>query len=160
MYSSSTSRIFFPLSTIPATRWIDLGLAGRGLRGKRSGLPLAAARHAPRSGHASQRGTRGVQTSAPSSMRAWLCSPEFRAGTSGRASARTFASVAGTLGSSRRPWSRHRTRTTFPSTTGSGTPKEIDATAAAVYAPTPGRSRQPSSVRGNVPHAAIARAAR
>ena len=54
-------------------------------RGNASGVPLAAARQSVRSGHAPQRGARGVQTSAPSSMRAWLKSPGFRAGTSGRA---------------------------------------------------------------------------
>src|SRR5450759_703165 len=104
-------------------------------------------------------GARGVHTRAPSSITAWLWSPGFRAGMSGLASARTFASVAGAFESRRRPWRRQRTRTTLPSTTGSGIWKQIDPTAAAVYAPMPGRALRPSSVRGNAPASAMALAA-
>ena len=99
---SSTSKnllLFPPFRRCPRRDGSSSGGGARGARGNASGVPLAAARQSARSGHAPQRGARGVQTRAPSSMRAWLWSPGFRAGTSGRASARTRASVAGAFGS-------------------------------------------------------------
>jgi hypothetical protein len=44
-------------------------------RGKDSALPCAAATHPRASGQTGQRGVRGVQTVAPSSIIAWLWSP-------------------------------------------------------------------------------------
>ena len=48
---------------------------------------------------------------------------------------------------------RAATRSTFPSTATAGTPNAMLATAAAVYAPTPGSARSPSTSRGNPPSA-------
>ena len=56
---------------------------------------------------------------------------------------------------------RASTRATLPSTSGARSPNAIDATAPAVYGPTPGTARSSAAVRGNaLPASAFAPACR
>ena len=103
--------------------------------GKASGRPDAKARHSRASGQEPQRGARGRQMRAPSSMRAWLWSPGERRFRSAAAAASTSVRAAPVRTSPGTASSRARTRATFPSTTAAGTPNAMEATAAAVYGP-------------------------
>ena len=88
---------------------------------------MEARRRGPRSpsasGHTSHRGARAVHTVAPSSISAWLSCGEGSAISSPR---------------------RDRTRRTLTSTASTGAPNANDATAAAVYGPTPGSEERSS----------------
>ena len=83
-----------------ASRTETVGFRGR-LAGKASGRPEARARQSRARGHASQRGERGRQTSAPSSISAWLWSPgdrRFRNAAAAASTAAREAPVAGVAG--------------------------------------------------------------
>ncbi len=139
------------------------GRAARGrLRGNDAARPPARARQAAASGQASQRGARGVQTSAPSSMTAWLKSPARRPGTSARPRACSAARVAGTSTGRRSSARRASTRIVLPSSANARASNAIAATAAAVYGPIPGSARSAASDAGIAPpwSATMAAAAR
>ena len=97
-------------------------------------------RNAGAADNRAQRGARGVQIVAPSSISAWLKSPGRSRGTSSVAAARN--SLADKRGASSR---RCSTRRTLPSTTGSRARNAMLATAPAVYSPMPGNARSPSA---------------
>ncbi len=74
-----------------------------------------------------------MQSVSPSSITAWLKSPGAPdAETAGRSRAASAARTFGSSGSSGSAPRRARTRATLPSTTGTGSPKQMLATAAAV----------------------------
>ena len=89
--------------------------------------------HPAATGHSPQRGARGRQTVAPSSIIAWLNSAALRAGSSPSTRARNAFGVSA-------PSRRSSTRRTFVSIAASCRSHANDATAAAVYGPTPGSS--------------------
>ena len=86
----------------------------------------------------------GRHTVAPSSMRAWLKSPGASTGSTAWRAVRIRALVSGRAMSPPSPLMRATTRSTLPSTAGTGTPKAMEAMAPAVYSPTPDRVRRPS----------------
>ena len=132
------------------TRTIGRSARGR-LRGNDAARPSARARQPPASGQTSQRGLRGVQTSAPSSISAWLKSPARRRGTSASPRACRAARVAGTSTGRRSPVSRASTRIVLPSSANARASNAIAATAAAVYGPIPGSARSAASDAGIAP---------
>ena len=106
--------------------------------------PPDAEAHNATSGQSEQRGERGRQSVAPRSMTACV----QRSGASGSIS--SSASACASRGSGR-PYRRSTTRRTFVSTAATGIPKQMAATARAVYAPIPGSSSSSSSRRGTRP---------
>ena len=85
-----------------------------------------------RNGQTAQRGSPGTQTSAPSSISAWLNSPQCRAGNRAAANAQSFCCVAGKVTFAVMPNTRANRRATLPSTTGSRSSKAMLAIAPAV----------------------------
>ena len=75
---------------------------------------------------------------------AWLKSPGARTGRTAFNAAHIRRVVSGVVMSLPSPVSRETTRSTFPSTAGTGTPKAMEAMAPAVYSPTPASFRRPS----------------
>ena len=113
--------------------------------GKSAAFPAKKAAHWPFSGQAPQSGgPLGPHTVAPSSISAWVKSPGHSAGytVSKAALARFF--TAGSLMGAGSAKKRDSTRSTLPSTAATGRPKQMEATAPAVYSPTPGRASSPS----------------
>ena len=100
-------------------------------------------------GHASHEGDFGVQTSAPNSMTAWLCIPGSLVFRKACANASIGFLPAGLSIGSAIPAHRLITRSALPSTAAVGSPKQMEAMAAAVYGPTPGSACQPFAVFGN-----------
>ena len=88
-------------------------------RGMISWIPSRAARQAARTGQARHWGLRLRQTSAPSSIMAWLNSPGASPGKTVARKAPSFLSTLGTAGP-RRPSTLMRTRRTLASMTGRG----------------------------------------
>jgi len=98
-----------------------------------------------------------VQIVAPRSIIAWAKSPARASGVIRPAAAWIAALPPGSGAPIAN--SRATTRSTLASTTTARRPKAIAATEAAVYWPSPGRARRPSSVSGKAPpRAATARA--
>ena len=99
----------------------------------------------------------GAHTVAPSSIMAWLKSPGLEAECSSNASAtaRTAeAALVPLLAASPPPRAQESlvaTRMTFPSTAATLSPNAMEATAAAVYGPTPGTLDRAFDVRGKCP---------
>ena len=116
-------------------------------RGGAAGAPGAA--QPARTGQAPHTGRRGRHTVAPSSIIAWL-NVAARPGGS-----RPAARAASARGVRRTPSWRSSTRRTLVSTAATGASHANEATAAAVYGPTPGRS----SRRSGQPARATCRAA-
>ena len=81
---------------------------------------------------------------APRSIMAWLKSPGAPAGITASRAPRIRRLVSGFVMSPASPVRRATTRSTFPSTAGTGSPKAMEATAPAVYSPTPARDSKPS----------------
>ena len=102
------------------------------------------------SGQTSQRGFLR-QTSAPSSIMAWLCSRARPSGTRRRAQRRTTPAAGSCFTGLSTSNTRAMTRSTLASTQGSFSPKAMLAMAPAVYGPTPGRARMASRSEGNAP---------
>ena len=117
----------------------------------RSTAPSASARHSSRTGQSRQLGDSGRHTVAPSSINAWFQSPGRSSATSVSATRHSAFSRTGSPAAPSRAKSRASTRATFPSTTGTGSPKAIEATAPTVYRPNPGSAASVSTVRGNRP---------
>ena len=108
--------------------------AVRPTRPAREADPAPAARspaeaHHALTGHASHRGRRAVHTVAPSSIIAWFHAAARPAGRSAAGAPRP---------------SRSATRRAFVSTAATCAPNANDATAAAVYGPTPGSVQRSS----------------
>ena len=95
----------------------------------------------------------GAHTVAPSSIMAWLKSPGLSRASIAFATARTAAAaLVPVLAGSPPPRaaaSRAATRITLPSTAATGSSNAMDATAAAVYGPTPGTPANALNVEGN-----------
>ena len=145
---SSRFGAFFSFSGTSVTR--------NGFSSGRDASPAAVCSARPAqcaaTGHAEHRGARGAHTVAPSSIMAWLKSPGRSRESSASATARTAAAaLVPLLAASPPPRAAARraaTRITFPSTAATGSPNAMDATAAAVYGPTPGIPPSASDVRG------------
>ena len=119
--------------------------------GRFAAVPAAWPRQCARTGHSPQRGERGTQRIAPSSMSAPLKSPGLFFGTSRVASDQRAAwPLVESIGS-RKSSSRDSTRATFASTRGSGRSNAKLATAPAVYRPTPGSARIAAASAGREP---------
>jgi len=95
--------------------------------GRSSWVPRMRAQQRCAAGHRSQRGLRGVQTVAPSSISAWFSSPGEAPGAICAAMRQSRDCVG--LGSSTQ---RANTRRTLPSTMGASCPKAMEVTAPAV----------------------------
>ncbi len=118
-------------------------------RSDRDSSTSAAYRHHGRAGHAPQRGVRGRQSAAPTSITAWVHPPGRSLGTAASAMACTAAPDS----SSAPPPAtiRPRTRRTFTSTAPTRRPKARAATARAVYGPTPGSASSSTTDDGTRP---------
>ena len=121
----------------------------RSPRGRATGVTASGPAQPSCSGHSPQRGLRGRQTVAPSSIIAWFQAAARPAGSS------SAARRASARGPRRTPSRRSITRLTLVSTAATCASHANEATAAAVYGPTPGRS----SNRAGQPSAATTRAA-
>mmetsp|Transcript_10450 Transcript_10450/g.31982 ORF Transcript_10450/g.31982 Transcript_10450/m.31982 type:complete len:254 (-) Transcript_10450:486-1247(-) len=112
---------------------------------------LRSARHCALAGHSPHFGALGVQTVAPSSIRAWLKHPGLSASTTEFESLQWSFVFAGALGSPARALSLDRTLITLPSTTPALLPKAMEAIAEAVYIPIPGILCSSSTSPGILP---------
>ena len=118
--------------------------------GRWSTMPRCRLTQKAARGQSAQRGFL-PQTSAPSSIMAWLCSRALPSGTRRSAQARTAEAAGSCLTGPSRSKTRATTRSTLASTQGSFSPKAMLATAPAVYGPTPGRARMSSRSEGKTP---------
>jgi hypothetical protein len=112
---------------------VDASVPGRPALARPAGslpaVPAMAARHQRRAGQGSQRGVRGRQNVAPTSMSAWVQCPGRSAGTLTSATAWSSRSPNAP---GRPPTARFSTRRTFVSTAPTRRPKASAATARAV----------------------------
>mmetsp|Transcript_2594 Transcript_2594/g.9426 ORF Transcript_2594/g.9426 Transcript_2594/m.9426 type:complete len:248 (+) Transcript_2594:561-1304(+) len=107
--------------------------------------------HHARNGHCWHFGFFGAHVVAPSSIIAWLKSPARAGSTNASATARISFAAVPFNGSPLIIHARVNTRYTLPSTAAAGVPNAMDATALAVYGPTPGTLSKPSTLRGYFP---------
>ena len=103
-----------------------------GTAGRRAAEPSSRAQQANATGHSPQSGVTGRQSVAPSSIIAWLKSPGRPGSIHRAARSATSAASRGSFAWPSSAASRATTRMTLPSTTALGSPKAIEATAAAV----------------------------
>jgi hypothetical protein len=109
------------------------------------------ARQSSSTGHSSHRGAAGRQTVSPSSMIASLNGPADAGGWSASRRAPSRRRTSGDAMSPRSRVHRAATRSPFASNATTGRPNAREATARAMYGPTPGSVSRPATSSGRCP---------